>query len=189
MSDIFVNCRIETDRMIIRSYAMEDATSLQGIASDPKVLEYLPDDPLSLKEVEDIITWSIGCHKRNSKEKLHKLNLAILLKETEQLIGWCGLGPADWDQSLIEIYYTLAPEHWGKGLATEAAITLRDYAFETIKLKKLVGIAATGNIASNKVLQKLGMKYEGRLETVPESCDPYFLGQNLYSLTPTKISS
>ncbi|WP_162199399.1 GNAT family N-acetyltransferase [Kiloniella litopenaei] len=183
MSDIFVNCRIETARMILRPYAMEDAPSLQRIASDPKVLEFLPDDPLSLEEVEGIITWSIGCHKSNSKEKLHKLNLAILSKETEQLIGWCGLGPADWDQSLIEIYYTIAPEHWGKGFATEAASALRNYALKTIEIKKLVGIVAVENAASNKVLQKLGMKYEGQLHTVPTDCDPYFLGQNLYSLT------
>ncbi|WP_053006174.1 GNAT family N-acetyltransferase [Kiloniella spongiae] len=182
MSDIFVNCRIETDRMIIRPYAMEDASSLQRIASDPKVLEYLPDDPLSDEEIKNIIIWSIGCHKSNTKEKLHKLNLAILSKETEQLIGWCGLGPADWDQSQIEIYYTIAPEHWGRGLATEAANALKNYAFKTIELKKLVGIVAVDNAASNKVLQKLGMKYEGRLETAPEDCDPYFLGQNLYSL-------
>ncbi len=183
MTNIFVNCRIETERLILRPYVMADAPDLQRIASDPKVLEYLPDDPLSLEEVEGIITWSIGCHKSNSKEKLHKLNLAILSEETEQLIGWCGLGPADWDQNQIEIYYTIASEHWGKGLATEAAIALKDYAFEIIELEKLVGIVATDNLASNKVLQKLGMKYEGQLETIPKDCDPYFLGQNLYSLT------
>lgn len=182
MSDIFVNCWIETERMILRPYAMEDAPALQRIASDPKVLEYMPDDPLTVEEVKDIITWSIGSHKRNTKEKLHKLNLSILSKETGQLIGWCGLGPADWDQSQIEIYYTIASQHWGKGLATEATNALKDYAFETIELKKLVRIVAVNNAASNRVLFKLGMKYEGQLETLPEDCDPYFLGQNLYSL-------
>ncbi|WP_085904565.1 GNAT family N-acetyltransferase [Kiloniella majae] len=185
MSDIFVNCRIETERLILRPYAIGDAPALQRIASDPQVLQYLPDDPLSIEEVKNIIAWSIGCHKKNTKEKLYKLNLTMLDKKTNELIGWCGLGPADWDLEQIEIYYAVAPERWRQGLTSEATLALRDYAFDIIELKNLVGITMSDNIASNKVLQKLGMSYQGTLDRAPKDCDPYFLGQNLYVLANT----
>ncbi|WP_419902174.1 GNAT family N-acetyltransferase [Kiloniella sp.] len=183
MSDLFENCLLKTARLLLRPYAPDDAISLQRIASDPRVLEHLPDDPLSLEQVKDIIEWSMNCHKKNTKEKLYKLNLSILSIETGELIGWCGLGPADWDTEQTEIYYAIAFEHWGKGLASEAARSLRDHAIKNIGLQSLVGIAAQANTASNRVLQKLGMKSNGQLTTPPEGCDPYFLGQNLYSLT------
>ena len=79
-------------------------------------------------------------------------------KVSAKLIGWCGLmwldGTAD-----VEIAYGLAKDYSGKGLATEAAAAAMKYGFEQLHLHQIVAIAWPKNMASRRVMEKLGMKY------------------------------
>ena len=68
-----------------------------------------------------------------------------------------------WDATqTAELGYSLAPELWGQGLATEAVGSVVDYAFETLRLHKIYGYAAEPNIGSHRVMEKIGMTLEGR---------------------------
>lgn len=91
----------------------------------------------------------------------------IVLKETGEVAGWCGLGPLEYDASETEIFFVVAREHWGTGLATEAAAALLGYAFGTLGLTRVVAVADPGNAASLAVIRKLGMRPEGAVRGLP----------------------
>lgn len=79
------------------------------------------------------------------------------------MIGHCGL---EYVVSLdeVEVNYLLAREYWGQGLATESAIAIANYGFETLQLERLVGIAKPENLASCRVMEKIGMQYEKNIQ-------------------------
>jgi ribosomal-protein-alanine N-acetyltransferase len=84
----------------------------------------------------------------------------VLVKGETEVSGYCGLQPLD-DLPGIEIGWWLRPEFWDKGLATEAARAVLAEGFGPLGLKRIVAIALRENIASLRVMQKLGMGYEG----------------------------
>lgn len=60
----------------------------------------------------------------------------------------------------VEIFYGLSNEYWGQGLATEAAKAMLHYGFDIIGLKRIIAVVKPDNIASRKVIEKIGMKFE-----------------------------
>lgn len=86
---------------------------------------------------------------------------AVVLKETAELTGWCGLQFLD-ELDETEVLYLLGEDYWGKGYATEAALATVEYAFEVADLACLIGIVHPQNIASRRVLEKIGMLFKSR---------------------------
>ena len=91
------------------------------------------------------------------------VNLAITLADTGELIGIAGVRQRQPDQPRGDIGYELAPWHWGRGYATEAARAMLAFGFETLRLHKVYARCAAGNAASARVLERLGMRLEARL--------------------------
>jgi [ribosomal protein S5]-alanine N-acetyltransferase len=88
---------------------------------------------------------------------------ATIYKANQRLIGHCGLEYiASLDQ--VEVNYLLAREYWGQGLATESAIALLSYGFETLQFERLVALAKPENLASRRVMEKIGMEYEKNIQ-------------------------
>lgn len=86
---------------------------------------------------------------------------AVIHREHKQLIGYCGLLSCSLEgKQKVEIGYRLDPSYWRKGLATEAATAVRDYAFEKLSLDELIALIHPKNIASIKVAAKIGMKFD-----------------------------
>ena len=121
----------------------------------------LDDGPISREEAADEINWMLGNHKRNSPGKLVHLCLAIIDKDTQEFIGWCGLDHLDQTKKNPVLFYLLKARFWGKGLATEAARAVLGYAFGELDLVRIDSGAALENIASKRVMEKIGMKYSG----------------------------
>lgn len=145
---------IETERLILRSVT---PTDVADVASSWK----LDEEPISPAEAERVIARMRSNHAQNRPEKILHLCLAIIDKDTRQFIGWCGLDhthPADADPAL---FYLLKAAYWGQGLASEAARALLDYAFTQLELPGIHGGAAPENLASKRVMEKIGMKYVG----------------------------
>lgn len=157
--DPFRDIDVGTERIGIRPLSMDDAEDLHAIVSNERVVEFLPEDVMSREETERILEWLINCYDRNTPERILKFTTAVILRETGKLIGWCGLGPLDFDESEIEIYFGLSPEHWGKGIATEAGTSMLQYGFRRLGLDRIVAVVQPRNIASRRVLEKLGMVY------------------------------
>jgi len=145
---------IETARLILRTATMAD---IDGVASNWK----LDEGSIPLSDAAMKIEGMLSNHAQNMPGKILHLCLAILLKESNEIIGWCGLNhtkPEDADPAL---FYLLKNKHWGMGLATEAARALLEYAFTQLELASIHGGAAADNIPSKRVMEKASMKYIG----------------------------
>ena len=83
---------------------------------------------------------------------------AVIEKETDKFLGWCGIWRLQ-ETNELEVGYAIEKAYWGKGFATEAAEKFIEYAFENIKPDKIVAVAEPKNLASRRVMEKLGMKF------------------------------
>jgi RimJ/RimL family protein N-acetyltransferase len=146
---------LETARMRLLPWQADDWLLLRPIGRDPQVMRYISDgEPWPDERIREFVGRQVAHFDR-----LGYCLWKLLLKETSEMIGFCGLQPLD-GTAETEIGWWLAQAWWGKGLATEAArAALRD-GFERAGLKRIVAIAQPINRASIHVMEKLGMKYE-----------------------------
>jgi ribosomal-protein-alanine N-acetyltransferase len=149
-TDVF----IETPRLIIRTVTIAD---VNDVARSWK----LDEGPISRAEAERQVHWMLANHAQNLPGELRHLCLAIILKDTGEFIGWCGLDHLDTTKPDPALFYLLRANCWGQGLATEATKALLRYAFGPMNLTSVHGGAAPENIASKRVMEKIGMKSLG----------------------------
>jgi RimJ/RimL family protein N-acetyltransferase len=148
---------LETERLILRHQMPEDLEALWALYCDPEITKYIPDAPRSREEAKEELEWHMNGHPRFPELGLW----ATIHKETEKFIGRCGLLPWTIDgQNEVEVAYTISREYWGQGLATEAAQAILNYGFETLHLSRLICTIDEEHIASQKVAEKIGMKFE-----------------------------
>ncbi|CAM3985136.1 GNAT family N-acetyltransferase [Flavobacterium branchiophilum] len=150
---------IETNRLILRPLALDDAPAMFEMDKNPKVHQYLWNKPVChIQETLDTITYV-----RQQYVDYHIGRYAVVLKETMEFIGWAGL---KWNseevQEQIHFYdigYRLSEPNWGKGYATEASKAWMEYGFKTMKINIIKAAAQLENAASNQVLKKIGMQH------------------------------
>lgn len=148
--------QLETQCLILREFSHEDLHQLAPILANPKVMKFSPTGILSVSQVQAKIDSFITSYKEFGFGKW-----AVIFKESDQLIGYCGIAVEKIDKvDEREIGYRLDPEFWGRGLATEAVTTTLQYGFEQLKFPYILGIVERDNVASVRVLKKLGMKYK-----------------------------
>ena len=149
---------LTTARMSVRPIRSSDLDALHALWTIPAVRRYLWDDQVfSKSEVAAIIDLSSA-----SFEGRGYGFFALELKESADLIGFCGyrLNPDDVGQ--IELLYGIHPNHWGEGLVAEAARAVLRHGFETCQMERVVAATDTPNQQAVRVLQKLGMVFEAR---------------------------
>ena len=93
----------------------------------------------------------------------HHFQLAAILRASDELIGNCGIRKSTPDALQAEIGFEFAPDHWGRGYATEASGILLAFVFEELKVHRVWARCLAENRSSSRVLNKLGMRLEGRL--------------------------
>jgi ribosomal-protein-alanine N-acetyltransferase len=86
---------------------------------------------------------------------------ALIHKADDKLIGYCGFKKT---KSEPEIGWRLAPDYWGQGLATEAARAALEHGLMTLRFRRVIATAQTANVASARVIEKLGMTLERRFD-------------------------
>lgn len=148
---------LETQRLLLRHFVMDDLEDLVKFYSDPEVITYIPDAPRSRDETKAELEWHMNGHP-----KFPELGLwAAIYKVSDQFIGRCGLLPWTIDgQEEVEVAFALSKAHWGQGLATEAAQALVRYGFEHLRLSRLICVIEPDHQASIKVATKIGMRFE-----------------------------
>lgn len=162
-----MNHYIETERFILREILPIDAERMFELDSDPEVHQYLGNKPVtSIHEINDAIVFIRQQYIDNGIGRW-----AIIDKETNNFVGWCGLKFVDYEinnhKNYYDLGYRLIKKYWGKGIATETAIASLKYAFKQLKINEVYAIADCENIGSNKILKNLGFKlievfiYEG----------------------------
>lgn len=145
---------IETDRLILRQFTLQDIDRLYQFYKNPEVMKYVGKGIITRAETEMKILTMIS-----HWQKYNFGMWAVVDKSDNKMIGRCGLCFLDNTQE-IELGYILDQAHWHQGLATEASKASLRYGFEQLKLEKIVAIAIPENIASRRVMEKVGMKYE-----------------------------
>jgi ribosomal-protein-alanine N-acetyltransferase len=161
---------------------LDDLQDLYALVSQPEVMQYLPDNVMTLEMTEGLLRWVVDCYDMNTPEKIEKFTLAVEHRDDGKVIGSFGLGPLDFDPSEMEIYFALSKDYWGKGYATEAAKAVLHYGFDAIGLDRIVAVVMPENVASKRVVDKLGMIYRRRVTDLQDEFRDYE-GDLYYSLT------
>lgn len=148
---------LETNRLYLREMEQSDFDSLCKILKDPKTM-YAYEHGFSDEEVQD---W-LDKQKKRYREDGFGL-WAVIEKESNQMIGQCGLTFQDFDgREVLEVGYLFQRAYWHKGFATEAAIACKEYAFEHLHAKEVYSIIRDSNIASQNVAVRNGMQICGK---------------------------
>lgn len=146
---------LQTPRLLLRSFAEDDLDEMSALMANA-----------------DFMRFSLGVFSREQTagflDKMrardrHGLpsQFGVIFRAEERLVGFCGFFPQivdDLDE--LEIAYRLHPDYWGRGIATEAARAVRDYAFDDLKLSRVISLIHPDNLASRRVAEKNGMTPE-----------------------------
>lgn len=147
--------RIETERLILRPFQLEDFEAVYEFGSNKEVQKYTGDRLIpSLDAAKDLIknVWF------EDYQKYGYGRWATIYKPENKLIGFAGLKYLP-SMDETDLGFRFLPEYWGKGIATEASVEILKYGFEELNLKRVIAIAMPENIGSNKVLTKLGLAF------------------------------
>ncbi len=164
---------IETDRLVMRAFTEGDAHGIFELDSDPEVHKYLGNKPIkTIEEAQSIIRYILDQYEKYSLGRL-----AIIDKNTNEFVGWSGLKyetEVRKEMPYYDIGYRLKRKFWGCGIATETAMASMKYGFNTLKLNDIYGGADIDNIASNKILKKIGLQW---IETFEYDNSPHHWSQ------------
>lgn len=143
---------IETPRLVLREFVLNDAENIWELNSDPQVIKYTGDPPFTTVEKAREFLLNYKDYKKNGFGRW-----AVITKASNSFIGWCGLKFNE--QNLVDLGFRFFKREWNKGYATEAAHACLEYGFIELNLKEIIGRVASQNKASIKVLEKLSMDY------------------------------
>ena len=144
---------IKTENLLLREFTHEDFPALFEIFSDPETMRHYP-KPFDENRTKDWIEWNL----QNYEEYGFGL-WAVVLRETDEFIGDCGLTIQNIDgESLPEIGYHIHKNHWRKGFGSEAASEVRDWAFMNTEYDCLYSYMKYTNIGSYSTAVAIGMK-------------------------------
>ncbi|MFZ0370009.1 MAG: GNAT family N-acetyltransferase, partial [Halobacillus sp.] len=154
-----MNWPLTTERLNLQPYEISQAERVTELAGDKAVAAttFVP-HPYTL---EDAQNW-IRTHEEWIKEG-KAYPMAMVLKSTNELVGTMTLR-VDHKHKKGELAYWVGKPYWGKGYASEAAARMVEYGFETLQLNRVWSAAISENPASTRVMQKVGLSYEGKLK-------------------------
>ena len=150
--------QIRTARLLLRPFTADDlAAHHAAVWGDPQVTTFLPGgQPRSLEETQLVLNRYLSCWERDNDAAW-----AVVLPESGRLIGECGMSVKANRERDVEISYALASDQWGQGYATEVARACLHFGFEGFGLPYLRAVASPENAASRRVMEKLGMTFDG----------------------------
>ena len=158
--------QLETERLLLRETTLQDAEAFFAVFSDPSVTQFHALDTFtSIKEAMSTTGYAYGVIERRAKrfERGDAIRWGIARKQDNVLIGSCGF---TWNRQehTAEVGYELASTFWRQGIMTEALHTILQFGFKKMGLRFVVAQVMLDNIASKKLLEKLGFHSQGVLK-------------------------
>lgn len=150
-----MNFILETERLILREFTTEDAPFILKLVNSPGWLEYIGDR--KIRTEEQARSYLENGPMKSYKDHGYGLSM-VALKKDETPIGMCGIiNRANLENP--DIGFAFLPEYIRQGYGMEIAGATMNFAHENLKLPTVCAITVTGNIASIRLLEKLGMKF------------------------------
>ena len=169
--------KLTTERLLLRPFTLDDVEDVLEYINDPEWAGYqvnIPPQPYTRKDAETLVAmfsdpsyWETGHPELPSTRNGAGLLQIFAVVFEGKVIGEIALNQRDEDRrnERVELAYTLSRQHWGKGLMTEAARSVMNWAFQTYSFNRMFAWCDPRNIGSWRVLEKLGMKREGQLRS------------------------
>jgi [ribosomal protein S5]-alanine N-acetyltransferase len=148
---------LSTDRLLLRGVRESDSTFIFRHLGDVDVCRHLYDaEPYTtIEEAEELIRLFIDPEGKT-------LNRWIIVeKASDEPIGTCGFGYWDKENNIADIGYDLGPAHWGRGYMTAALTAALASGFDNMSLNRVEAVIAVENVASFRLVEKLGFEREG----------------------------
>ncbi len=148
-----------TPRLILRDYEPSDWQAVHAYASDAETTQFMVWGPnTEPQQTQDFLMRMIATSEMRPR---YEYELAVIRKEDGMLIGGCGLYLTNQDQREGSIGYCFGRDYWGQGYATEAARQIVAFGFAELGLHRIFTRCQAENLASARVMEKIGMRREG----------------------------
>lgn len=152
---------LETKRLLLKPYEQEFADAIYSVVSQAEIADTMITIPHPYPKT--LVNKWIAYLQLSAKQGT-AFEFAVFLKEDpEKYIGNCGLVSISSSHQKAEIAYFIDKNEWGKGYATEVASFMLSYGFEVLGLERIYGHCMSRNPASRKVMEKVGLQFEGTL--------------------------
>ena len=164
---------LETERLLLREFDEGDVAVFYVLGSDPVITRYTGDPDgglISLKHALEVLR----SHPMADYRKYGFGRWACVHKTCGEVIGFAGLKYLE-ELNEVDIGYRLLPEHWGIGLATEASQAVLKYGFTHLGLERIIGLVDPKNVASVRILEKLGLSFVGVEENLGQRVARYVI--------------
>ena len=149
-----------TERLLIREYKKSDVDGFLHVVRQPEIYATTYGIPQNYSKFR--AEWWLKTIKENMRNNL-SYEFAVFLRDTGRYIGNVGLINVSFEHNRADISYYIDKDYMNKGYATEAALEMLKYGFETFGFNKIQGVCMSCNPASRRVMEKIGMRYEGTL--------------------------
>tara|TARA_R110002073_G_scaffold123234_1_gene266705 strand:+ start:2030 stop:2572 length:543 start_codon:yes stop_codon:yes gene_type:complete len=175
--------KIETENLILREIRDSDIEGMFLLDSNEEVHKYLGNSPIKTKQqAKENISFIRLQYKERGIGRF-----AVIEKTTNKFIGWSGLKLNSGEKEklnnldeFIDIGYRFIPKFWGKGYATESSMAALNYGFITMNYDIIFGAAELDNLASNRVLKKIGLRFSNEFLYNEIKCNWYELKKEEY---------
>jgi RimJ/RimL family protein N-acetyltransferase len=157
---MIVAMELVTSRLLLREFSASDYEAVHAYAADPEVTRFMdwgPNGP------EDTVAFLAEVRRAALVVPRLGYSLAVVVCAAGDLVGAVHLGETSRAHRRGEMGYVLAQVHWRMGYATEAATAVLRFGFDEVGFHKITATCDPDNVASARVLEKIGMQYEGHL--------------------------
>ena len=171
--------QFRTRRLLLRDFTPEDVSQVHAFDADPELRRYCGGGRASEEDTQAFIQRTQRWLQANPRPIYA---FALILKEQAQMLGIVGLTMKEPELGEAELWYRLSREHWGQGYITEAATFMLSFGFTDLHLHRIFAQSHPDNIGSWRVMEKIGMLYEGRLRENAPAGDGTWRDSLLYAI-------
>jgi RimJ/RimL family protein N-acetyltransferase len=162
---------LKTERFILKPISLDDAHEIYQNVKDIDIARWMINLPHPYPE-DGAIKYIEQATELTKKGLSYEL--PIRMKSTEELVGVMAILTVDRKNRNAELGYWIAKKYWSSGFATEAGLRALEFGFEVLNLERIYAKYYPENIASSRVMEKMGMKFEGTMRHEIFKNDKYY---------------